>query len=85
MKAYAIAGLLLIASVMPSLAAENSAQHYAVIDTVGNCAVVDTKPSPHDISGLKILGDKSGYSSVDAATQALKSDSGQCKGTIDRA
>jgi hypothetical protein len=81
MKSYAIAGLLLVASATPSLAAE----HYAVIDTVGNCAVVDTKPSPHDVSGLKILGDKSGYPTMDDAAKILKSDNAQCKSTIDRA
>jgi len=38
MKLYAIAGFLLIALTTPALAAE----HYAVVDTVGNCSVIDT-------------------------------------------
>jgi hypothetical protein len=55
MKRFTAACILLVAMAAPALAAE----HYAVIDTVGNCSVVDTKPSPHGISGLKLLGDKS--------------------------
>jgi hypothetical protein len=81
MKRFAAACILLVAMAAPAFAAE----HYAVIDTVGNCSVVDTKPSPHGISGLKLLGDRSGYSSPTAAENALKSDSSQCKGMIQRA
>jgi hypothetical protein len=80
MKRFAAARILLVAMAAPAFAAE----HYAVIDTVGNCSVVDTKPSPHGISGLKLLGDRSGYSSPTAAENALKSDSSQCKGMIQR-
>jgi hypothetical protein len=83
MKPIVLASLVAAALATPALAA--TAEHYAVIDTVGNCAVVDTKPSPYDISGLKILGQKGVYSSMDAAQKALKSDSSQCKGTIERA
>ena len=81
MKRYVAACIVLVAMATPALAAE----HYAVVDTVGNCSVVDTKPSPHSISGLKLLGDKGGYSSPSAAANALKSDSSQCKGMIQRA
>jgi hypothetical protein len=81
MKRYLVACALLAAMAAPAFAAE----HYAVIDTVGNCSVVDTKPSPTDISGLKLLGDKSGYNSPSAAEKVLKSDSAQCKGMIQRA
>ena len=42
MKSYAVAGLLLIGLATPALAA---AQHYAVEDTVGNCSVIDARPS----------------------------------------
>jgi hypothetical protein len=31
-----------------------TAKHYVVLDTVGNCALVDAKPG----AGLKIIGDK---------------------------
>jgi hypothetical protein len=55
------------------------ARHFAVIDTVGNCAVIDTHPSK--IDGLKILGHKGGYDSVQAAQKALGS---HCKSVIDR-
>ncbi|HEX2448495.1 MAG TPA: hypothetical protein VHK26_09970 [Methyloceanibacter sp.] len=67
--------------VTPALAA---GQHYAVKDTVGNCAVIDERPSPTEISGLTILGNKSGYDSIAAAQKALGSGAG-CKGMVDRA
>jgi hypothetical protein len=44
------------------------AKHYVVQDTVGNCAVVDSKPG----AGLKIIG---GYSSLEVANKALKTPS----------
>jgi hypothetical protein len=77
MKSYLIAGLMLVGLATPALAA---AQHYAVEDTVGNCSVIDARPS----ANLKILGNKGGYDSVAAAQKALGSGSG-CKGMIDRA
>jgi hypothetical protein len=77
MKPYFTTSLLLVALATPALAAE----HFAVVDTVGNCSVIDTKPSPYNISGLKVLGDQSGYSSPQAAEKALNSDSSQCKGS----
>jgi len=80
MKSYIVAGLLLVALATPALAAE----HYAVVDTVGNCSVIDTKPSPYDISGLKILGDKIGYSSPAAAEKVFKSGHSECKAMIER-
>jgi hypothetical protein len=80
MKLGPTASLMLLALVTPAFAAE----HFAVMDTVGNCSVIDTNPSPHGVSGLKILGDRSGYSTPSAADGALKSDSSQCKGMIER-
>jgi len=50
------------------------------MDTVGNCAVVDTLPSK--VSGLKIVGDKVGYKTEAEAQKALGS---ECKSVIDRA
>ena len=50
------------------------------MDTVGNCAVVDTHPST--VRGLKILGVKAGYPSEADAQKALGS---SCKSVIDRA
>jgi hypothetical protein len=100
MKQYVIASLLLAGLTAPALAASTSNQdardtspsfhyvakdHWAVDDTVGNCAVIDTKPSPYNISGLKVLGDKSGYSSLSSAEKEIKSDNSVCKGTIERA
>ena len=77
MKPYAVAGLLLIGLATPALAA---AQHYAVEDTVGNCSVIDARPS----ADLKILGNNGGYDSVAAAKKALSSVS-SCHGMIQRA
>ena len=56
------------ASVLPSAAAI----HYVTLDTRGNCAVADSKPSAG--SG-KIIGDKEGYTSLEFANKALK----ECK------
>jgi hypothetical protein len=55
------------------------AKHYVVVDTVGNCAVVDAKPA----NGLKIIGDKSGYASLEAANQALKDSKAKCKDMVE--
>jgi len=100
MKQLAIAPLLLMGLTAPAFAASMAQQdsqdtnpnfsyqskdHWAVVDTVGNCAVIDTQPSPYGVSGLKILGNKSGYSSLSAAQKQIKSDMSVCKGTIQRA
>jgi hypothetical protein len=73
MKRLIIAMLATAALATPALAAE----HYAVIDTVGNCAVVDAKPD----RTLKIIGKAKGYDSHASAEQALKGNS-QCKGYV---
>lgn len=98
MKQYAIASLLLLGLVASAFAANdqsqdakdvssdfkyNAKQHWAVIDTQGFCAVVDTRPSPTSISGLKIMGDRNGYPSLSSAQQQLKSDKA-CKANIER-
>lgn len=80
MKTYLTAGLFLIALATPAFAA----QHFAVVDTAGYCSVIDTKPSAYKISGLTILGDRSGYATPSAAEKALKSESSHCKSVIDR-
>jgi hypothetical protein len=99
MKRFAIAGLLLIGLTAPALAANMATQdardttpnfsyvakdHWAVEDTVGNCAVVDSQPSPKGMSGLQILGNKNGYSSLSAAEKEIKSDKSACKGIVER-
>ena len=61
MKPYITASLLLVALATPALAAE----HFAVVDTVGNCSVIDTKPSPYNISGLKVRGDQRAWKARD--------------------
>jgi hypothetical protein len=51
------------------------------MDTVGNCSVVDSKPSAS--SGMKIMGDKGGYASKEDAAKALKGlPTGKCKGIV---
>jgi len=54
------------------------ARHYVVMDTVGNCAVVDAKPA----DGLKIIGDKNGYASSEAANKTLSNAKAECKGSV---
>src|SRR6476619_2111442 len=56
-----------------------TARHYVVVDTVGNCAVVDAKPA----DGLKIVGDKNGYTSSDSANKALKDAKAECKDSVE--
>jgi hypothetical protein len=58
---------------------QSAAKHFAIKDTVGNCSVIDVQPSW--ASGMQLLGNKNGYSSVKDAQAALGSD---CKGKIDR-
>ena len=55
-----------------------TAKHYVVLDTVGNCSVVDAKPG----AGLKIIGDKGGYASLESANKALKDFKAECKDTV---
>jgi hypothetical protein len=62
----------LSAPVLPS-----AARHYLVLDTVGNCSVIDAKPS----AGLKIIGDKGGYASPASANRAMNNEA-KCKGTV---
>jgi hypothetical protein len=93
MRQYAIAGLLLASLAAPALAAAMpdagdtspnysyaAKTHWAVEDKVGNCAVIDARPS----SDLKILGNKGGYPSLSAAEKETKSASA-CKGFVSRA
>jgi hypothetical protein len=51
------------------------------MDTVGNCSVVDSKPSAH--AGMTILEDRGGYASKEDATKALKGlPKDKCKGVV---
>jgi len=71
--------IALISLAVPALAA--GAKFYVEMDTVGNCSVVDSKPSAS--AGMTILGDKNGYTSKEDATKALKAlPSGKCKGIV---
>jgi hypothetical protein len=58
------------ASVAPSA----TTRHYLVADTVGNCSVIDSKPS----DGLKDVGEKGGYASKELANEAMKQEA-KCK------
>ena len=81
MRKYLTASILVLGLAGPALAAaEAGNQHFAVKDTVGNCAVVDTLPSK--VSGLGIAGNEQGYGSVADAQKVLGSD---CISKIDRA
>ncbi len=74
-----IASVLVVALATSALAA--SAKYYVEMDTVGNCSVVDSKPSAS--SGMKIVGDKGGYASKQDAAKALKGlPKGKCKGIV---
>lgn len=68
MKQFTIASVLILALATSALAA--GTKYFVEKDTVGNCSIVDSKPSAG--SGMKILGDKGGYASKDAAEKALK-------------
>jgi hypothetical protein len=71
--------IALIGLTSPVLAA--SARYYLEIDTVGNCSVVDSKPSAH--AGMTILGDQNGYASKEEAAKVLKSlPRNKCKGIV---
>jgi hypothetical protein len=77
MRRCLIASLLMFSLATPSFAA---AKYYLVIDTVGNCAAIESKPSSN--AGMKIIGNKSGYDSADAAKKALK-EMKECKGVVE--
>ena len=80
MTKYLTASILVLALAGPALAAaETGNQHFAVKDTVGNCAVVDNR---RKVSGLRIVGNEQGYGSVADAQKVLGSD---CISKIDRA
>ena len=79
MKKTLLFVIALISLTVPALAA--GAKFYVEMDTVGNCSVVDSKPSAS--AGMTILGDKNGYTSKEDATKALKAlPSGKCKGVV---
>jgi hypothetical protein len=62
-----------------SVPSSTVAKHYVVVDTVGNCAVVDAKPA----DGLKIIGDMGGYASLESAKKALKDAKAECKDSVE--
>jgi hypothetical protein len=79
MRKCAIASVLVLALATSALAA--GAKFYVEMDTVGNCSVVDSKPSAS--SGMKIMGDKGGYASKEDAAKTLKGlPTGKCKGIV---
>ena len=78
MKRYLIGGLLAFSMVTPGFAA--TAKYYLVLDPVGNCAAIESKPA--EGAGMKIVGEKGGYDSADAAKKALR-DIKDCKGVVE--
>jgi hypothetical protein len=63
-----------------SVAPRATAMHYVVLDEVGHCTVVDSKPSAG--SSLKIVGDQGGYTSLESANKALKDSKAECEDVI---
>ncbi len=68
-----IATLLLIGLATPAFAASDQPAprqglHFVVEDTSHMCSVIDSRPGKE----LRIIGNKQGYPSRDAAEQALK-------------
>ena len=53
-------------------------KHYVVVDPIGICAVLDAKPA----DGLKIVGNREGYASSEAAHSALKVSKAECNDTV---
>lgn len=79
MKKITMAMIALIGIAAPALGA--GTQYYVEKDTVGNCSVIDSKPSDH--AGMTLLGDQNGYASKDDASNALKAlPQDQCKGIV---
>ena len=79
MKKTLVVMIALMSMAGTALAA--GAKYFVEMDTVGNCSVVDSKPSAS--AGMKILGDKNGYASQEDAAKALKAlPKGKCKGVV---
>lgn len=76
MRRYTIASVLMLALATSAMA--GGTKYFVEKDTVGNCSIVDSKPSAG--SGMKIMGDKGGYASKDAAEKALKGF--KCNGVV---
>ena len=84
MKKYLLASTLIIGLAGSALAAaelspNSPTKHFAVKDTVGVCSVIDVMPS--HASDLKIIGNKSLYTSEKEAASVLSSG---CKDKIER-
>jgi hypothetical protein len=58
---------------------QTATKHFAIKDTAGNCSVIDAQPS--QASGMQVIGDKNGYSSIADAQAVL---SWNCKAKIER-
>ena len=58
---------------------QTATKHFAIRDTAGNCSVIDAQPS--QASGMQVIGDKNGYSSIADAQAVL---SWNCKAKIER-
>ena len=63
-----------------SVAPRTTVMHYIVIDEVGHCTVVGSKPSAD--STLKTVGDQNGYTSLESADKALKDFRAECKDVV---
>jgi hypothetical protein len=80
MKSTVFATLLLVA-VSSSAFAEETAKYYVVVDTVGNCSVIEGSVG----TGKTAIGEQDGYASKDEAVKALEdlaNDEDTCEGII---
>ncbi len=78
MKRFAMA-ILLVGFASTALAAD--AQYFVVTDTVRQ--LLGGRLEAGKTSGLKIVGDKGGYTSADAASKVLKDMTKKCKGVVE--
>jgi hypothetical protein len=80
MQRSVLALVVLAALASPALAQE-SAKYYVVVDTVGNCSVIEGSVS----TGKTAIAEKSGYDAKDAAMKALEeiaADEEHCKDVV---
>ena len=81
MRISTLAALLLAGLASPAFAAGDAAKYYVVVDTVGNCSVIEGRVS----TGKTAIGEEDGYTSKDAAVKALEEvakDENTCQGIV---
>ena len=77
-----LASVFAIALVAASGSAKADAKYYVTVDTVGNCSVLEGKPS----TGQTALGETGGYENMadaEAKLKAIRDDASICKGVVE--